>query len=206
MRATVCEVCAEGRAAMDAGNDVGREAAASLAGAGEDAAAHLARPRRCADSLLGEGLGVLGGRGLWCVLLGTRLEGLCVLFGYACGRGMGATVCEWCVEGGGDGCRPIGPGRLRCMRRPVLFCQSPAILGRESGWAAPVTLPRCLPCDTGACQWPRERRSAGPHAAVRAAAASDQVRHQPASTVPSISTHLACARAASRMGCCSHPD
>jgi hypothetical protein len=38
-----------------------------------------------------------------------------------------------------------------------------------------------------ACQWPRNLRSAGPQAAVRAAAASDQVRHQPASTVPSIS-------------------
>ncbi len=31
MRATDCEVCAEGRAAMDAGNRIGPEGAASLA-------------------------------------------------------------------------------------------------------------------------------------------------------------------------------
>ena len=31
MRPTVCEVCAEGRTAMDAGNELGREGAASLA-------------------------------------------------------------------------------------------------------------------------------------------------------------------------------
>jgi hypothetical protein len=87
------------------------------------------------------------------------------------------------------------------MRRPVIFCQFLAILGRESGWAAPVTLPRSglirLPCDAGACQWPRDRRSAGPHRTLRddssAAAGCRSFRPNPSSAsvmVPDIQTRL----------------
>ena len=181
---------------MDAGNRIGPEGAASLVPA-------LEKMPQLTSLVLGGARIRFWARasGAW----GVGVFGACcsgTLAGWGCVRRFASGV----LRGAAMDADQSDQDDLRCMRRPVLFCQSPAILGRESGWAAPVTLPRCLPCDTGACQWPRERRSAGPHAAVRAAAASDQVRHQPASTVPSISTHLACARAASRMGCCSHPD
>ena len=73
MRATVCEVCAEGRAAMDAGNELGREAAASLAPALEK------MPQLTSINLRGARIRFrarLGCSRLWCVLLGTRLDAM----------------------------------------------------------------------------------------------------------------------------------
>ncbi len=48
MRATVCAVCAEGRAAMDAGNEMGPEGAASLAPALEEMTQLTSLGLRCA--------------------------------------------------------------------------------------------------------------------------------------------------------------
>jgi hypothetical protein len=82
MLATVCEVCAEGRAAMDAGNELGREAAASLAPALEKmpqlTSLHLVGAR----IRVGRGLGGCGGPGHWCVPLGYALRCDVVWLGY----------------------------------------------------------------------------------------------------------------------------
>ena len=103
-----------GRAAMDAGNELGPEGAASLAPALEKmlqltslelGGARIrvgARPRG-AGAVGGGGLGGRGfGACLWliawmrCVVVGVR----------ACRRAMRVTVCKVCAEGrGGDGCR-----------------------------------------------------------------------------------------------------
>ncbi len=63
MRATVCEVCAEGRAAMDAGNGMGPEGAASLAPALETMTQLTSLDLGCARILFWRGLGKLGGPG-----------------------------------------------------------------------------------------------------------------------------------------------
>ena len=77
MRATDCEVCAEGRAAMDAVNGIGREGAASLAPVLEKMTQLTSLDLSCARIRSGRGLRGLGGPGLWCVLLGTRLDAMC---------------------------------------------------------------------------------------------------------------------------------
>ena len=81
MLATDCEVCAEGRAAMDAGNEMGPEGAASLAPAIEKMP-HLtslnferARARFGRGSDVG-GLCVFGAR-FW----GSRLDAMCCGWG-----------------------------------------------------------------------------------------------------------------------------
>ena len=77
MRATDCEVCAEGRAAMDAGNGIGPEGAASLAPALEKMPQLTLLNLKGARIRIGRGLGGLRvGRVLWCVLLGTRLDAM----------------------------------------------------------------------------------------------------------------------------------
>ena len=75
MRPMVCKVCAEGRAAMDAGNELGPEGAASLALALEK------MPQLTSLDLGGARIrfwarpqGRLEGLFLWCVPLGTRLD------------------------------------------------------------------------------------------------------------------------------------
>ncbi len=98
MRATDCEVCAEGRAAMDADNDIGPKGAASLAPAlekmpqltllalGGARTRFWARPR-------GVGWDFSFGACRWvrawmrCGVVGVR----------ACGRAMLATDCEVCA-------------------------------------------------------------------------------------------------------------
>ena len=91
---------------MGAVNRIGPEGGITGAGPREDDAAHLARPRRRADSLLGEASGGLGGR-VFGVCCWVRAWMRCGVVGVrACGRAMRATVCEVCAEGaGGDGCR-----------------------------------------------------------------------------------------------------
>ena len=74
MRPTVCEVCAEGRAAMDADNELGPEGAASLAPALEK------MPQLTSLNLSGARIRFwarprgAGGLCLRCGLLGTRLD------------------------------------------------------------------------------------------------------------------------------------
>ena len=108
MLATDCEVCAEGRAAMDAGR-IGPEGAASLAPALEKmtqlTSLHLrgARIRFWARPRV---LGLVGSFGACCCCW-VRAWMRCGVVGVcACGRGMRATVCKVRAEGaGGDGCR-----------------------------------------------------------------------------------------------------
>jgi hypothetical protein len=94
MRAMDCEVCAEGRAAMDAGNEMGPEGAASLASVLEKmtqlTALNLggARARFGRGSDVG-GLCVFGAR-FW----GSRLDAMC------CGWGTGLRAGD-----AGDGLR-----------------------------------------------------------------------------------------------------
>jgi hypothetical protein len=68
-----CEVCAEGRAAMDADNAIGREGAASLAPALEKMPQLSSLELESAWSRFGRGL---WGSGLWCVLLVDLLDAM----------------------------------------------------------------------------------------------------------------------------------
>jgi hypothetical protein len=92
MRPTDCEVCAEGRAAMDADNWIGPEEAASLAPA-------LEKMTQLTSLNLGGAWirfwarrrGVGGVFFFGCVVLGTRLDAMCCAWGYVleggrCGR------------------------------------------------------------------------------------------------------------------------
>jgi hypothetical protein len=99
MRAADCEVCAAGRAAMDAGNRIGRKGAASLVPVlekmpqltslrlGGARTRFWARPRG------------LGGRvfGAWCWVCALMRCGVVEV--RACGRAMRPTDCEVCAEG-----------------------------------------------------------------------------------------------------------
>ena len=84
------------------------------AGAGEDAAAHLAPPRMCADSLLGEASGRLGVFFFGCVVLGTRLD---------------AVWCGWAMRlrAGGRCVRRIA----RCVREGRAAMGAGNYIGRE---------------------------------------------------------------------------
>ena len=73
MPGTDCEVCAEGRAAMDAGDELGPEGAASLAPALEKMPQLTSLDLGGARVRFGRGL---WGSGLWCVLLGARLDAM----------------------------------------------------------------------------------------------------------------------------------
>ncbi len=108
MRPTDCEVCAEGRAAMDAVNDIGREGAASLApalekmpqltslGLGGARIRFLARPRGVWVGPFSLVRGV--GYALGC---GVVWLGVCAMrAGDACDGLRGV-----CLGAGGDGCR-----------------------------------------------------------------------------------------------------
>jgi hypothetical protein len=111
MRATVCEVGAEGRAAIGADNRIGPEGAASLAPAVEEMTQLTSLELERAHSRFGRGPGGLRRLGawcLWCVQLG-RLLGLDVLWlGYALKGGRCVRRFARCVlrgGAGGDGCR-----------------------------------------------------------------------------------------------------
>ncbi len=88
MRATICSVCAEGRAAMDAGNEIGPEGAASLAPALKKMTQLTSLDLGCARILFRRGLGTSDGRCCGAVV-GVRI----------CGSAMLATVFEVCAEG-----------------------------------------------------------------------------------------------------------
>jgi hypothetical protein len=101
MCATVCEVCAEGRAVMDAVNAIGREGAASLAPALEKmpqlTSLYLGRAR---TRFWARRRG-LGGSCLWCVVLGLRLDAMCRGWGYALAGGRCVRRFARCVLRGG---------------------------------------------------------------------------------------------------------
>jgi hypothetical protein len=107
MRPTDCEVCAEGLAAMDAGNGVGPEGAASLAPALEKMPQLTSLYLGCAQiRFWARRRGVWGSFSLgacrWVrAWMRCGVVGVC-----ACGRAMRPTDCEVCAEGrAGDGCR-----------------------------------------------------------------------------------------------------
>ena len=99
MRPTDCEVCAEGRAAMDAGNRVGPEGAASLAPALDK------MPQLTSLELEGAGIrfwarprGLGGGDLVFCACWWVRTWMRCGVVGVrACGRAMRATDWEVCA-------------------------------------------------------------------------------------------------------------
>ncbi len=73
---------------MDAGNQLGREGAASLGPALEKMPQLTSLDLEGALIRFGRGLRGLGGPGHWCVLLGTRLDAMC------CGWGMRLRACD----------------------------------------------------------------------------------------------------------------
>jgi hypothetical protein len=84
MLATDCEVCAEGRAAMDAGNRIGPVGAASLAPVLEKMTQLTALNLQGARSRFwARPRGSWGGSGSWCVLLGYVLGCAVLWLGYA---------------------------------------------------------------------------------------------------------------------------
>ena len=114
--ATVCEVCAEGRAAIDADNAIGPEGAASLAPALEKMPQLTSLDLRGAQiRLCARPSGAGGVPGIWCVLLGTRLDAMWCGWGTRLRAG---DACDGlrgvCCGAGGEGCRLIRLGLELC--------------------------------------------------------------------------------------------
>ncbi len=109
MRPTVCEVCAEGRAAMDADNDIGPEGAASLAPALEKMPQLTSLDLRGARIRFWARPRGAGGSGSLVGAVGYALECDVVCLAYALESGRCVRRFARCVlkGAGGDGCRQL---------------------------------------------------------------------------------------------------